>query len=377
MRKRVAVLGAAVGLLALLVGGVSPALGSSSGGAASASSDETNEGQTIRVVAVFKETAEIDNGAQGFSLGDDVVFSGNLRRDGARVGHIGVVCRSIPLGGYVKITGMSPHEELSPEVAPRAYLNQPPWKRIVVIAAGPAMNLLIAFLLGWAIIAFHGVAVNDLVVDRVQTTSAVANQLRLRRVVSRHACAGAPTAGCKATTAAKVVVVRDGERMTLLITPQYDPQAKRMLLGITYGANEHVGPLHAVTITGQNLWRITKLTTSSIVRIFYDPKARKDVSGVVGSYESTRQSFQFDTVQALSILAIISLSLAVVNLFPFLPLDGGHIFWAVAEKIRGRPIPYRLIERASVVGFMLIAVLFIVGFTNDIDRLRGQGFNVR
>ena len=126
---------------------------------------------------------------------------------------------AIPLGGYVKITGMSPHEELSPEVAPRAYLNQPPWKRIVVIAAGPAMNLLIAFLLGWAIIAFHGVAVNDLVVDQVQTNSAAVNQLRsgdkvisidgvpgfergltgqqiidrqlrLRRVVSRHACAG-------------------------------------------------------------------------------------------------------------------------------------------------------------------------------------------
>jgi regulator of sigma E protease len=295
---------------------------------------------------------------------------------------------SIPLGGYVKITGMSPHEELSPEVASRAYLNQPPWKRIVVIAAGPAMNLLIAFLLGWAIIAFHGVAVNDLVVDQVQTTKAAANQLRtgdkvlsidgvpgfqpglsdqqivdrqlrLRRVVSRHACPGTPTAGCKATTPAKVVVERDGKRTTLLITPQ------------------HVGPAHAVTITATNLWRITRLTTSSIVRIFYDPKARKDVSGVVGSYEATRQSFQFDTIQALSILAIISLSLAVVNLFPFLPLDGGHIFWAVAEKIRGRPIPYRLVERASVVGFMLVAFLFVVGLTNDIDRLRGQGFNVR
>jgi regulator of sigma E protease len=313
---------------------------------------------------------------------------------------------AIPLGGYVKITGMSPHEELAPEVAPRAYLNQPPWKRIVVIAAGPAMNLLIAFLLGWAIIAFHGVAVNDLVVDQVPTTKAAANQLRtgdkvlsidgvsgfqpglsdqqivdrqlrLRRVVSRHACPGTPTAGCKATTPAKVVVERDGQRRTLLITPQYDAAAKRMLLGITYGANEHVGPAHAVTITATNLWRITRLTTSSIVRIFYDPKARKDVSGVVGSYEATRQSFQFDTVQALSILAIISLSLAVVNLFPFLPLDGGHIFWAVAEKIRGRPIPYRLVERASVVGFMLVAFLFVVGLTNDIDRLRGQGFNVR
>ena len=313
---------------------------------------------------------------------------------------------AIPLGGYVKITGMSPHEELSPEVAPRAYLNQPPWKRIVVISAGPAMNLLIAFLLGWAIIAFHGVAVNDLVVDQVQTNSAAVNQLRsgdkvisidgvpgfergltgqqiidrqlrLRRVVSRHACAGTPTAGCRATTPAKVVVDRDGKRTTLLIAPQYDPAAKRMLLGITYGANEHVGPLHAVTITTSNLWRITRLTTSSIVRIFYSSKARKDVSGVVGSYETTRQSFQFDTVQALSILAIISLSLAVVNLFPFLPLDGGHIFWAVAEKVRGRPIPYRLIERASVVGFMLVAFLFVVGLSNDIGRLTGQGFNVR
>jgi hypothetical protein len=92
MRKRVAVLGAAVGLVAVLVAAVSPAFGSSSGGTASASYEDTNEWQTIRVVAVFKETAEIDNGAQGFSLGDDVVFSGNLRRGGGRVGHVGVVC---------------------------------------------------------------------------------------------------------------------------------------------------------------------------------------------------------------------------------------------------------------------------------------------
>jgi regulator of sigma E protease len=113
------------------------------------------------------------------------------------------------------------------------------------------------------------------------------------------------------------------------------------------------------------------------VRIFYDPQARKDVSGVVGSYEATRQAVKFDAIQALSILAIISLSLAVVNLFPFLPLDGGHIFWAVAEKLRGRPIPYRVMERASVVGFLLVAFLFVVGLTNDIDRLRGEGFNVR
>ena len=313
---------------------------------------------------------------------------------------------AIPLGGYVKISGMSPHEDLSPEVAPRAYLNQPPWKRIVVIAAGPAMNLLIAFLLGWAIIAFHGVLTNEVVVRQVEAGSPAAGKLqpddkvlsidgvagyepglsdaetnrrqkRLQTAINRHACPGTPTQGCRAATPAKVVVDRHGRRLTLLITPKYDPVAKRMRIGFAYGANDHVGPLHAAGITGQNLWRITRLTTSSIVRIFYDSKARKDVSGVVGSYEVTRESFGFDFAQAINVLAIISLSLAVVNLFPFLPLDGGHIFWALAEKVRGRPIPFSVMERASAIGFLLVIFLFVIGLSNDIGRLRGEGFGVR
>jgi regulator of sigma E protease len=313
---------------------------------------------------------------------------------------------AIPLGGYVKISGMSPHEDLPPEVVPRAYLNQPTWKRVVVIAAGPAMNVLIAFVIGWCIIAFHGVLTNALVVDTVQAQSAAVGKLepgdrivsidgvpgyqsglsddeiakrqtRLRQVVNRHSCPGAPKQGCRAATPARVRVQRDGKVLALLVAPEYDAPSKRMLMGISYGALEKVGAGHAATITADNLWRVTKLTVSAIVRIFYDSSARKNVSGVVGSYEVTRQSIRFDAIQALSVLAIISLSLAVVNLFPFLPLDGGHIFWAVAEKLRGRPIPYRVMERASVVGFLLVAFLFIIGLTNDIDRLRGQGFNVR
>jgi regulator of sigma E protease len=77
------------------------------------------------------------------------------------------------------------------------------------------------------------------------------------------------------------------------------------------------------------------------------------------------------------VLAIVSLSLAVVNLFPFLPLDGGHIFWAIAEKVRGRPIAFSVIERASAVGFILVIMLFVIGLSNDIGRLRGEGFGLR
>ena len=98
---------------------------------------------------------------------------------------------------------------------------------------------------------------------------------------------------------------------------------------------------------------------------------------MVGSYEVTRQAFTFDMRQAIFVLALISLSLGVINLFPFLPLDGGHIFWSVVEKIRGRPVPFRVMEQSGVLGFILVAFLFVVGLSNDIGRLTGDGFDTR
>ena len=103
----------------------------------------------------------------------------------------------------------------------------------------------------------------------------------------------------------------------------------------------------------------------------------KEISGVVGSYEATRQTILNDVADAVGILAIISLSLAIVNLFPFLPLDGGHIFWAIVEKVRRKPVPFAVMERAGVVGFMLVILIFLIGLSNDIGRLSGEGFQVR
>lgn len=125
------------------------------------------------------------------------------------------------------------------------------------------------------------------------------------------------------------------------------------------------------------MWRVSTATADALTSLVYDPEARKEISGVVGSYEVTRQSFEFDWAQALNVLAIISLSLALVNLFPFLPLDGGHIFWALVEKVRGRPVAYSVMERASVVGFVLVLMLFAVGLSNDLGRLQGEGFGIR
>jgi regulator of sigma E protease len=303
---------------------------------------------------------------------------------------------AVPLGGYVRITGMNPHEELAPDVAPRAYFNQPVWKRIVVIAAGPAVNIVLALVLLTVVFSVWGAGTGK-VTDRVQTVDRTmpaygkiqagdrivavdgvhGNADALRRQVATHTCAGKPTPGCRATTPAVVTVRRDGVERRLRITPVYRGDAKRLLLGYSYAEQRRdVGVPEAVSLSGQSMWRFTRGTVEIIAGIFQADK-REQISGVVGSYESTRQAIQLSTETALTFLAFISLSLGVINLFPFLPLDGGHIFWAVAEKVRGRAIPFSVMERAGFIGFALVIALFMVGLTNDIGRLTGEGITVR
>jgi regulator of sigma E protease len=305
----------------------------------------------------------------------------------------------IPLGGYVRITGMSPHEELPEDVARRAYLRQPVWKRIVVITAGPLMNVIIAFVILFALLVSRGIA-HDSVTSKVgsierhqpaygllhvgdRIVAVDGRRGTVKQLIERtrqHKCYRPLVAGCTATTPAKVTLERKGELVTVPIAPRYDAAARHMRLGFSFAIaerSEAVGAGAAARKSVDEMWHVTTLTVTAIAKLFYSEKARKEVSGVVGSYEATRQSFEFDTAKAFLVLAIISLSLAIVNLFPFLPLDGGHIFWAIAEKVRGRPIPFSVMERAGVVGFMLVLLLFAIGLSNDIGRLRGAGFGIR
>jgi regulator of sigma E protease len=312
---------------------------------------------------------------------------------------------AVPLGGYVKISGMNPAEDLPDEVRTRAYYSQPVWKRVTVIAAGPAMNLLLAFLLLFIFFWAIGPETRTNRVGVIEKGYPAAGVLqpgdrlvavdgqrggpgRLSERIASHTCPAAePKRGCKAATPARVTVVRDGERRSFELTPIYDPDAPtgdendprgRTRLGFSYqpGPREPLPFGQATDVTVDQFWFITKATLELPARLI-DPEQRREISGVVGSYETTRQTILYDVAQVVGILAIISLSLAIVNLFPFLPLDGGHIFWAIVEKIRRKPVPFSVMERAGVVGFMLVILIFLVGLSNDIDRLSGEGFQVR
>jgi regulator of sigma E protease len=338
---------------------------------------------------------------------------------------------ALPFGGFVKITGMNPDElkpapadgeedksggglmtrvegagqgratePLPPDVLKRAYYNQPVWKRIVVIGAGPAMNLLLAFVILFAV----SLSLNkfDGTVGAVETGTPAAAHLQpgdkilavdgksfpnlsqqerashFINIVSKHKCAQQPpTNDCRAKTPVDIKIQRNGQVQHLSVTPFYDDQIKRMRLGFSYGTKS-IGqsPPAAVGHAASTMWSVTTGTLGVFGKIF-EPQQRKKIHGIVGISDVTQQAFQYGAVEALTFIAFISLSLAIINLFPFLPLDGGHIFWSLVEKLRGRPVPFSVMERASVVGFLLVMVLFAIGLSNDIHSLNNGGLQIR
>jgi len=309
--------------------------------------------------------------------------------------------KAIPLGGYVKISGMNPEEELPPEVAHRAYYRQKVWKRIVVVVAGPAVNIVLAFMIFAAVYltnAQQGTQTVEDVLPKTPASGVLHKGDRIvavdgsrylnagpgervedfRREIGSHECPkGATKDGCLAATPVRLTVLRDGHVRVISVRPRYDAAAGQTLVGFGFGSEPtQIGLGAAVSRAWDSVWMITSKTGSIFAHIF-ESKERKQISGIVGTSDVANQTIDVGLTQALLLLAIVSLSLGLVNLLPILPLDGGHIFWAIVEKLRGRPVSLRVMERASMIGFALVAMLFFIGLSNDIGRLSGEGFKVR
>jgi regulator of sigma E protease len=311
---------------------------------------------------------------------------------------------AIPAGGYVKITGMNPEEleGLEPEVARRAYYAQSPWKRIVVILAGPGVNILIAFLLFWAILVtgnLNGAGALESINPSIPTLKPTVKSVEpgqpgagtLRpgdrivaaegrpatfastiKAVNAHRCAGPLAEGCRAATPVHLTVLRGGHRLALSIYPKYSAREKRMLIGFRFDAVPRTfGPLTAASTALDEMWASTTHTLTGFVDALTSSKARHEVSSIVGITRVGHETVAAGAGYALIFLGYLSLVLAVINLFPFLPLDGGHIAWSLAEQIRGRRVSVMAMYRYSSVGIVLLLFLVINGVTNDINRLTG------
>jgi regulator of sigma E protease len=113
---------------------------------------------------------------------------------------------------------------------------------------------------------------------------------------------------------------------------------------------------------------ITKETGSALTRLARG-QGRKDVSSPIGIVRGSADAVDEGTSSYLWVLGLVSLSLALLNLLPLLPLDGGHVLFTLVEGARGRLVSREIYERVSFVGLAIVALLFFIGLSNDINGL--------
>jgi regulator of sigma E protease len=264
--------------------------------------------------------------------------------------------------------------EVEEGTAPDAYWRAPTWKRVSVIAAGPAANILIAFLILFVVFAISGGpssrATAEVAAVEKGTPAAAAGLQAGDRVV---AVDGRPTRTFAAVSSlirsskgdpVTLIVRRGGRRVTVgpraTILRQghwifgFEPATQR----IPYTTGR------AARTAGSDLWGVVSGTAAGLSSLF-SSHGRSDLSGPVGIVRVSHDQLQVGFTWYLEILAFVSMSLALLNLLPLLPLDGGHILFSLIEGVRRRALAREVYERVSVVGIALILLIMVIAFSND------------
>ena len=262
--------------------------------------------------------------------------------------------------------------ELRDGLGPDAYWKAATWKRLVAIAAGPAANILLAIVLFTFLFMTGSGKATRTVAEVVPDSPAAETGLRpgdrLIKIDDRTVTASDIPKVISGSEGAPLVltVVRGGEEVTLgPVSARPIEDVYRLgfgLEGIGLGAVEAVK--RAFEVTGI----ISKEIVLSLGRLVTG-EGRENVSSPIGITQASSDAVERGAENYLWVLGLISLSLALLNLLPLLPLDGGHILFSLIEGARGRFLKREIYERVSVVGLGLVLLLFFVGLSNDIGRL--------
>ena len=280
-----------------------------------------------------------------------------------------------PAAAKVAQRGMT---ELHDALSNDAYWRQRTWKRVAVIFAGPGVNILLAILL--VAMAYLVGAPGDVsrTVKRVkEDTPAAAVGLKPGDTII--AVNGRPTPDFDAVSerirASKgsritITVVQNG-RVRTLGPVRTKKIGDRWALGFEPGWEERqYGLGGALTHSLGDNWEATKAIITFFPRLLTG-EGREEVSSPVGIVDYSSRAVELNFPLYLMILGLISLSLAILNLLPLLPLDGGHILFSLIEGVRGRAVGREVYERVSAIGIALFLVLMFIGLSNDINRLGG------
>jgi len=346
-----------------------------------------------------------------------------------RVGETVYGVSALPLGGYVRVTGMHREEfetrvaearereqeelmmaehdaalagsrrrrprdpedrlagprvltadEIAATPVARRYYSHPFWHKLLFIVAGVTMNMVVAFLLVFGVGLSQGETITSSVIEEVEpgTPAAAAGIEPGDRIVG---VAGQTTGSWEDVRTqilihpgepVPIVVQRDGAEVTLTaeILEREDgtgylgvlPAAEHRDLGVT-GAFGYAGKTTGSMVT--LIFKGIGMMFSGDVPVV----GSQGLAGPVGIIQLSSEAVQGGYY--LMLLALISVNLAILNMLPLLPLDGGHVLFSIIERLRGRSLSLRVFERISMVGFALFVLLFIVATSNDIGRIFG------
>lgn len=300
----------------------------------------------------------------------------------------------IPLGGYVALVGESDASDIPQGFSQQeSFAHRPAWQRLLVIAAGPTANILLAFILCWTLAFGWGTPVMQPVIGAVQSESPAMME-GLRPGDRIETIDGQPISSWEAMSNAineskgkpmSIIVLRPGkdnapdETLDLTITAKestrktiFGEEETAWLIGVRAGnavATEPESFWSAARSGAIQTWNMVSLTWQSFVKLAQRVVPLDQVGGPIMIAQMVGEQAHQGLAGLLALTALISVNLGILNLLPIPVLDGGQILFCILEIIFRRPVPLRAQEYATRVGIVLLLGLMVLATFNDVWRL--------
>ena len=314
------------------------------------------------------------------------------------------VLASIPLGGYVKLLdGRDRQQSISSAEASEAFDRKPLWQRSVIVAAGPFANFVLAIIL-FALIYISGAPQLPAILQAPSEYSVAAKLgvVEGDRVIGWQSLSSSnamplsgefePVPSWNALRWILLDAVTEGQGFALEVQtptggiaikrfleadlPQLSPEKEPMLaLGIrpmptpfAEWTELKLGPVDALGFAAQRVWLITKVSTRLMAGIFTGYTSFKQLGGPLSIADMAGKTAQVGWQPFLAFLALMSISIGLLNLLPFPMLDGGQLLYDAWELVAGKRISISMQEQFQKVGFLLLISLSLLALFNDLQR---------
>ncbi|MGD9105412.1 MAG: RIP metalloprotease RseP [Desulfobacterales bacterium] len=320
-------------------------------------------------------------GVEKFSLG----FGPRLI--GKKIGITDYIISAVPLGGYVKMVGEQPDAELDPADIPISFTHKNVWKRILIVAAGPFFNFLLAVIIFFGIFQISGMFILKPSVGEVQEgTPAYRAGLKENDLITSINGVDLSTweEMAEIITSSRgnplsVSVRRGDSTLVITITPEsktfqniFNEDVERYVIGISASGDGFSRNLNVLQSLGESIiqtYHITVLTLKGIIKILQGAISPKTLSGPIMIAQMAGEQAREGATNLIFFIALISVNLAILNFLPIPVLDGGHLLFFFIEAATGSPVSIRVREISQQAGIFLLILLMIYVFYNDIARV--------